>query len=130
MSIIIKTVEYKIIKQLGKGGFGEVYLVSNKKDKKYYAVKKILINNLSEEEIQLTETEGIILSKISNEYIVKYYDSFKDIDYLYILMVYCETDLKKFIDSHKNKKEFIDEKMIYNFVLELCLGIKEIHSII
>ena len=51
MSIKIKTEEYKIIKQLGKGGFGEVYLVSNKKDNKYYAVKKILINNLSEEEI-------------------------------------------------------------------------------
>ena len=43
-------------------------------------------------------------------------------------MEYCETDLKKFIDNHKNKKEFIDEKIIYNFVLELCLGIKEIHK--
>ena len=128
MSIITITEEYKIIKQLGKGGFGEVYLVSNQKDNKYYAIKKILINNLSEEELKLRETEGIILSNISNEYIVKYYDSFKDNDYLYILMEYCETDLKKFINEHKDKKEFIDEKIIHNIVLELCLGIKEIHK--
>ena len=128
MSIKINTEEYEIIKQLGKGGFGEVYLVSNKKDNKKYAVKKIVINNLAEDKIKGIENEAIILSSISSEHIVKYYDSFMDSHCFYILMEYCENDLKKFINEHKGKNEFLDENIIYNIVLEICLGIKEIHK--
>ena len=44
-------------------------------------------------------------------------------------MEFCEgLDLNKFIKEYKNKNEFINEKIIYNIVLEICLGIKEIHK--
>ena len=43
MSIIIKEIEYEIIKELGKGGFGRVIHVKSKKDNKYYAIKEIII---------------------------------------------------------------------------------------
>ena len=40
-SIIINKIEYKIVKELGKGGFGKVYQVLNKSNNKYYAIKEI-----------------------------------------------------------------------------------------
>ena len=128
MDIQINSQEFKIIKELGEGGFGKVFLVSNIKDNKFYAVKKLLIENLSEEKLKMTENEAKILSSIQNEHIVKYYDSSKNSGSFYILMEYCENDLKKFIKEHKAKNEFIDEKIIYEIIIDICLGIKEIHK--
>ena len=126
MNININSQKYKIIKQLGEGGFGKVFLVS--KEDKFYAIKQLSIKNLSEEEIEMAENEAKILSNIKNDHIVKYYDSYKDIDNFNILMEYCENDLRKFIDEHKAKKELIEENIIYDIILDLILGIKEIHK--
>ena len=127
MSIKIRNQEYKIIKELGQGGFGKVYQVLNENENKYYAIKKILLKDLNEEQIETAENEANILSNITSEYIVKYYDSFKDVDSFNILMEYCEKDLKKFINEYKMKNELIDENVIKNIIMQLCLGIKEIH---
>ena len=44
-------------------------------------------------------------------------------------MEYCEgSDLKKFINEYKDKNELIDENIIYQIVLDICLGIKVIHQ--
>ena len=126
MSININSQKYKIIRQLGEGGFGKVFLVS--KEDKFYAIKQLPIKNISEEKIEMAENEAKILSKIKNDHIVKYYDSYKDIDSFNILMEYCENDLRKFIDEHKAKQELIEENIIYDIILDLILGIKEIHK--
>ena len=128
MSIRIKNQEYTIIKELGEGGFGKVYQVLNEKENKYYAIKKILLKNLTEEEIESTKNEANILSNIKSEYIVNYYDSFKDDNSFNILMEYCEKDLKAFINEYKSKNELIDEDILYGIIVDLCLGIKEIHK--
>ena len=129
MSIYINSQEFKIIKELGQGGNGKVYQVLNEKDNKYYAIKQISISYLTEEEINIIENEAKILSSIHDEHIVKYYDSYKDKDYFNILMEYCEgLDLKKLINEYKAKNELISEEKIYNIILDICLGIKEIHE--
>ena len=129
MSISINSKKYKIIKELGQGGNGKVYLALNKKDNKYYAIKKISIEDLTKEEISIIENEAKILSSIHNEHIVRYYDSYKDKEYFYILMEYCEgSDLKKFINEYKKKNKTINEDIISTIVYEIYLGIKEIHD--
>ena len=129
MSIHINSQKYKIIKELGEGGNGKVYQVLNKKNNKYYAIKKISIKYLEEEDIELIKNEANILSSINDEHIVKYFDSSQDENDFNILMEYCEgLDLKKFINKFKVKNEFIDEKIIYTIALDLCLGIKIVHE--
>ena len=51
MSIIIKEIEYEIIKELGKGGFGRVIQVKSKSDNKDYAIKEITIKADIKDEI-------------------------------------------------------------------------------
>ena len=128
MIIQINSQEYKIIKELGQGAFGKVYQVINNNCNKYYAIKKILLKNLNENQFENIQNEAKILSNIESEYIVKYYDSFKDKDSFNILMEYCENDLKNFINEYKNKNELLDENIIYNIIKQICLGIKEIHK--
>ena len=114
---------YKIKKRIGKGGCGAVYLVY--KNNKYYAMKKI--TDLTIEEIAKYQKILNILLKIKSDYVIKYYDWFVVKDCLYILMEYVGiSDLKKFIE--KQKPALIEEKIIKDIIMQICLGLKEIHK--
>ena len=44
-------------------------------------------------------------------------------------MEYCDVqNLNFLINKHKEKSELIEEKIIYNIIKQICLGLKEIHS--
>ena len=117
---------YKILKKLGEGGFGIVYLVE--KDKKQYALKQSKIK-LTEKEIEQYKNMINILSKINNEYLIKYYETFMENDTFNILMEYAgEKNLKQFIQDYKNKNELIDEKIIKDIIIQICKGLKVIHD--
>ena len=118
--------EYKIIRKIGEGGFGDVYLVE--KDNNQYALKKLKFKLTKEELEQYQEILNILL-KIKNENIIKYYDYFLENDYLNIVMEYCgDTDLKQFIEKQQSKNELIEEELIKDFILQICNGLKEIHN--
>ena len=121
--------KYKILNELGEGSFGKAYKVLNKIDKNIYVIKSINIKSKTPEGLKTIENEALILKQINNEYIVKYVDSFIDNDHFNIVMEYCDNkDLKSFINTHKNNNELINEEVIYNIILDICYGIKEIHS--
>ena len=127
MSIDIRNTKYKIIKELGKGGFGRVILVLSESDNKYYALKEIFISNETENRINDIKKEAEILSLFNCKNIVKYYDSYLDKDKFYILMEYCDgQNLRDFINEHNNI--LIEEDILYNIIKQICLGIKEIHN--
>ena len=112
---------------IGKGAFGTVYLIEN--NNKKYALKKIPLIIIEKEDLINYEKEAKILSKLDNEYIVKYYDSFKDKDYLNIIMQYGgKTNLKKFIMEYRDKNQLIEEKIINDIIFQIYIGIKEIHK--
>ena len=44
-------------------------------------------------------------------------------------MEFCEgLDLRKFIDEHRETNKLIDENLIYYFIIDICLGLQEIHK--
>ena len=91
-------------------------------------MKKIDLDYLKKEDINSYEQEAKILSKLNNDYIVKYYYSFKDEEFFYIIMEYGgESNLRNFIEKQKNL-ELIEENIIIDIIKQICLGIKEIHK--
>ena len=129
ISITINKIEYYIIKELGKGGFGRVIQVFSNKDNKYYAIKQIPIKEETKEQIQSFKNEINILSQFNCNNIVKYYNSYKDNKYFYIIMEYCDREnLGSFIDKHRNNNTLINENIIKNIIKQICLGINEIHK--
>ena len=121
---------YEIIEDLNKGkekgSFGLVYKVLNKKDNEYYVMKKITFNINNKDKI---EKEVKILSSINNEYIVKYFESFIDNEFFIIIMEFCEhSDLSEYIKQKKKENQLIDQNVILFIILNICIGLKEIHK--
>ena len=118
--------QFKIIRKLGEGGFGEVFLIE--KDEKFFALKKTKYS-LSEEEINQFNKIINILKNIDNRYITKYYYSFTEKNSFNIVMEFCgEKNLKQFIFDYRNKNALIEEKIIAFIITQICLGIKDIHK--
>ena len=119
--------KYEIFKELGKGGFGRDFLV--KKDNKEYVIKKIKISQTNKEEIDNYQKLKLYLSKINNDNVIKYYKFEIEGDYFNILMEYGgNSNLEQFISNHIDKSLLINEKIIENIIIQICMGLKEIHK--
>ena len=70
---------YQIIKILGKGGFGIVYLVQ--KENKYFALKKI--SNITKEKLIHYQELLDKLYQIKSEFVIKYYELFVENSCIY-----------------------------------------------
>jgi len=69
-SIELKDLEF--VKELGKGSYGQVNLVKSKKNKQYYAIKSLDINQIKSENLeQSVEQEKSILLKLDHPFIAK-----------------------------------------------------------
>ena len=115
--------------EIGEGAYGTVYKITIGNEK--YAVKKINLKNLTEKEILSIENEVKDLININHENIVKYYNLYKDKNFFFILMEYCNnSDLRKLIKYKKENENnsLFDNKIIYSIVKDICLGIKKMHS--
>lgn len=129
MDIFKSRPNYKIIKIVGQGSFGTVFKILDSNDGKYYAIKRIILNEDNEENIKEAENETKIMREIKSENVVKYIDCFKEEDSINIIMEFCEyNDLKTYIKNYKKKNQLIPESIIRTIITELSSGIKEIHS--
>ena len=80
---------YTILKKLGKGSFGTVYLVKKKNTNKNYAMKKIDVSKYKNKRYkEAIHNEAMLLQKINSEYIIKIYSNFVLNDKLYLVMEY------------------------------------------
>ena len=121
--------KYNIIQSLGHGAFGAAYKVLKKNDNQIYVMKKISVEMASREEIEKMENEAKILSSVNSEFVVKYYESFYSEHSFNIVMEFCDgSDLKKYIKEHKSQNKLIERDKIFGFILDICEGLKEIHS--
>ena len=128
-TIVIEGTKYKLIKELGRGGFCKVYQALSVLDNKIYAIKEIPIKNETENRIKEFQNEAVILSKFNSNNIVKFFGTSKDNNNIYILMEFCNGEtLKNFIDKHINDSLLIKENTISNIIKKICIGIKEIHD--
>jgi serine/threonine protein kinase len=88
--------QYRIIKEIGKGSFGYVYLVEDiKNSNKRYALKRIHSNKLNESEYLLKafKLELEVMKKCECENSVQFVEFFQTTHFHNIVMELCEGDL-------------------------------------
>ena len=115
----LKLNDFIILKKLSEGRFGYVAKVKSKLNNKIYSMKKY--NNPKNEKFtQLFKKEVIILKKLNNENICKYYGSFEEEDKsLYIITEYMDNgNLFDLLFWHIQKKEKLKEEKLLNIFLQ------------
>ena len=109
---------YDCTKKLGKGGFGKVFQVRNKKTNKLCACKKLSKLNIND--LDKLQKEIKILMKMDHPNIVKLYEVFESENSLYLIMEECHGgELFERILKRINNNDMYSEK-------EACLLIQQI----
>ena len=117
--------EYKIIKQIGKGTFGQIFMVENNQHQ-YFALKKLIATNLKD--IKTLEHEYQILLDIQSHgkkiNLVQIYGiETKQLDpttfVMYVLMELATTDWEKEILVRHNLNKYYSENQLMNIISSL-----------
>ena len=115
--------DFKIIRTIGTGRFGNVKLVKHKTSKEKYALKIIKRECLDYPEQVYDEVK--VFEKLTHVNIVSYKDFFKDEKNYYILMEYIEgLDLFEFIKENKN----MEENIICYIFSQILDGVSYMHK--
>ena len=121
--------DYIIKERLGVGAFGLIYKVQKKSNNKILVLKQIPLIDLTQKEIKNAKLESEILSSVNSPYIVKYYESFEENNYLNIVMEYCDGgDLSEFISKNKSNHILLNEDLIWNIFIKILIGLAELHK--
>ena len=96
--------EFEIIQEIGRGGFGIIFLVSHIITKEYRAIKKIPKKNINlnaeNKHIDIMN-EAKTIQKLNHPNIIKIYNAFCYRSYLYLFLEYIKAgDLGKFLHKH------------------------------
>ncbi|KAL3308471.1 Serine/threonine-protein kinase Nek4 [Cichlidogyrus casuarinus] len=129
---------YTLVKTIGKGSYGEVWLCKNEELKQVcviqvlykliqYVMKKINLKKAGEKERKAAHLECTLLAELKHPNIVPYKDSFDYRGYLYIIMGYCEGgDLyNRLKDQHG---VFLDEIQIVEWFVQIAIALQYMHE--
>ena len=120
--------EYEFIENIGQGMYGRVYKAKNKKENKYYAIKRLNFKDINEKEKKQINNEVSCIKKLKHPNIISYKDSFNDEDnYFNIVTKFCEGgDIYNKIQNQKG--EYFSEEQILNWTVQILLGLDYIHK--
>ena len=77
------------IKELGSGNFGSVNLVRNKKNKQFYAIKALDLDQIKKENLEVcVELEKNVLLKTDHPFIMKMVKYLKNENYIFFINEY------------------------------------------
>ena len=120
---------FTIIRQLGKGSSGTVFLMREIKSEKYYAVKRVSLNLLKDKRNNkyfFQEIENLISIKNKNVTGINYEMPYiKDNNFVYIIMEYCNgKSLYDYVEYYKKDfKQNLSENDIQFIFKQLIAGL-------
>ncbi|KAK8936320.1 Serine/threonine-protein kinase AtPK1/AtPK6 [Platanthera zijinensis] len=118
--------DFDLLTMIGKGAFGEVRVVREKKTGNIYAMKKLRKSEmLRRGQVEHVRSERNILAEVDCNCIVRLYCSFQDNEFLYLVMEYLPGgDMMTLL----MRKDTLTEHEARFYVGEAVLAIESIHK--
>ena len=125
-----KLSDFTIEKELGKGHFGSVYLVTSKLTNKVYAMKEIKSDRYANEAERLEiQKEVKLLENLNHPNVITYFSSFSENGNFYIILEYINGgSFQDLIKLTKEKGKLIDEKKIWDSLVQILSGLLYLHE--
>lgn len=119
--------DFKIIKTIGKGAFGEVRVVMEKQTEAVYALKMMSKKEMiAKKQVSHIQAERNLLAAADNKWLVKMNFSFQDNTWLYLVMEYCAGgDLMTIL----MRDDILSEQQTRFYMSELAQAIKSVHNL-
>ncbi|XP_073430406.1 serine/threonine-protein kinase Nek4 [Dendrobates tinctorius] len=120
---------YRIIRVVGKGSYGEVSLAAHRAEGKQYVIKKLSLRNAPRRERKAAEQEAQLLSQLKHPNIVAYKESWQGDDgLLYIAMSFCEGgDLYHKLKEQKGKP--LPESQVVEWFIQITMALQYLHNL-
>ena len=120
--------EWRKIRVLGRGAFGEAQLVHALDDPRCQAVCKVVhLTSLNARERKEAENEAEVLKQLKHPNIVGFFGSFEDNSTLHILMEFCNSgDLEQLIQ--KQKGVYFSEDVIATIFIQMSTAVRYLHD--
>ena len=126
----MKIKDLTLLKQLGKGTMGEVFISQKEGNETYFATKKIDRKKADRKDVRkYFRTELEILQKLKHKNIVRFYDLKQTPSHYYIVMEYCNGgSLMSCLDKYmKLYRTPFSEKITQYLMKQIVSGLKYIH---
>jgi len=118
---------FKMIKVVGKGSFGKVFLVREKQTNEMFALKVLKKDNIiKRNQVEHTKTERSVLGYVKHPFIVGLNMAFQSKDKLYFVLDYCAGGELFF---HLGKVGKFSEKRACFYAAEITLAINYVHDL-
>ena len=114
---------------LGAGAFGKVFLTTNKHDSNIKVAIKVLNKDRLRENLSNIMDEIQTLHTLDHPNIVKYYETYEDVKYIYLVMELCEggeLSIKMIKQTMEANADY--EQEVAKYLKTLVLALEHCHS--
>ncbi|KAI8898866.1 kinase-like domain-containing protein [Globomyces pollinis-pini] len=120
--------DFAVLSVIGKGAYGQVFLVQKKVSNEYYAMKvlKKATIVLHTKDTEHTKNERSVLEEIRHPFIVKLYFAFQTPSRLYLILNYASGGE---LFTYLTKERMFSEDVARFYISELLLALQHLHSI-
>ncbi|GAB5365436.1 hypothetical protein AAMO2058_001057700 [Amorphochlora amoebiformis] len=116
---------YLVMKRIGKGAMGTVYMATNKDDGSTRAIKRISMKKIPETEREGIETEVRMLKYLSHPNIVKFYDVIREDKYMNIILEYVPNGA---LSSMLSKFGMFTETLTCHYISQVLDALSYLHQ--
>ena len=117
--------DFRLGSELGKGGFGTVYMGMHTESGEYVAVKQVYISHVPKDELDSIKMEIELLKRLRHENIVRYVDSVEQDGTLNIVLEFVENGS---LASIVKKFGVFKEKLCLRYLVQVLEGLAYLHD--
>jgi serine/threonine protein kinase len=122
--------EFHVTRVIGKGCFSTVYQANRQVTNQLVALKRISLDGLTSQRARVKCLREIqLLQSVDHPNIIKYFDSFIQDAFLYIVLEWAGSgDLKQMLERARSKRARLHERVIWSYFAQICQALEHMHS--